>query len=152
MEFNRMISLVLGFIVLILLFVWIASRFRSTTKTTADNTVTITMTPTITPTKGASQGWNPLAFLNRSTPTPTPTKKVVVKKVTVTPTKTSTTGGGEGETTGTTTIVYKNNHTGQTTSYTVDGIKNIPSTGAETAAIPLALSALSLGVYLRKRS
>lgn len=167
MEFNRMISLVLGFIVLILLFVWIASRFRSSTRTTADNkvtvTVTMTPTPTVTPTKGPSKGWNPLAFLfNNNSPTPTPTQKIDGKKATVTPTSvpvgTTQTGSTQGTVSNgsttfeTSTIVYKNNKTGNTTSYKIEGVQQIPQTGASTLVIPLALSALSFGAYLKKRS
>jgi hypothetical protein len=152
MEFNRMISLVLGFIVLILVFVWIASRFRSTTKVTTGSTVTVTMTPTVTPTKSPSKGWNPFGIFSKETPTPTPTqKKVIVKKVSTTPTRVMGSLESQG-TVGNTTLVYKNNRNGKTTSYTVTGVQSIPNTGAPTLVIPLALSALTFGAYLRKRS
>lgn len=146
MEFNRLISLVLGFIVLILVFVWIGSRFRSTTKTTSDARVTITLTPTPTKAQG-EKGWNPFANLfKRGTPTPTP-KKVIAQKPTATPTQVFVAGGTTQETS--TTMVYKNNRTGET--QTIEGVQKIPETGAPTLVIPLALSALTFGAYLRKK-
>jgi len=76
MEFNRLISLVLGFIVLILAFVWLNNKFRSnpnqTTTTNKEATITLTPSPTNTK-KGIQDG--PLSFLfglNDKTPTPSP--------------------------------------------------------------------------------
>jgi hypothetical protein len=142
MEFNRLISLVLGFIVLILVFVWIGSRFRSATRTTTEARVTVTMTPTPTKVQG-QKGWNPFGFLFKGTPTPT---KSIAKRIT--PTVTSIVVAGQA-TQETDTIVYKNNRTGET--QTIEGVQRIPETGAPTLVIPFALSALTFGAYLRKR-
>ncbi len=142
MEFNRLISLVLGFIVLILVFVWIGSRFRSTTRTVGDARVTVTMTPTPTKAQG-EKGWNPFGFLFRGSPTPT---KTIAQRITPTPTQIVVAGQATQETN---TIVYKNNRTGET--QTIEGVQRIPETGAPTLIIPLALSALTFGAYLRKR-
>ena len=52
MEFNRLISLVLGFIVLILIFVWVNNRIQAGKNKTTDtkNTVQVTLTTTPSPT------------------------------------------------------------------------------------------------------
>lgn len=158
MEFNRLISLVIGFIVLILVFVWIGSRFRSATTTSQNSpTATVTATKVPSPTLTADEEgrtWNPFGFLfNRNTPTPT---KTVAKKVTASPVKGSPTqvvqvaNGSQGQQN--TTVVYKNTSTGQTTTLGTSGITKIPETGASTLIIPLAFSALTLGAYLRKRA
>lgn len=148
MEFNRLVSLVLGFIVLILIFVWIGSRFRSATR---EKTVTvkISITPTPTSTSAQKTSWNPLGFLFGDT-TKTPTPSVVAKiSPKTTTTKITNVLGQSGQnntitssSTQNTQVEYLNNKT---------GIKQIPATGAATMAIPLALSALSLGVYLRRK-
>lgn len=143
MEFNRLISLVLGFIVLILVFVWIGSRFRSATRTVGDARVTVTMTPTPTKANG-EKGWNPFGFLfNRQTPTPT---KTIAKAGTPTPTTIVVAGQATEDTYA---VTYRNNRTGETR--TIEGVTRIPETGAPTLVIPLALSALTLGAYLKKR-
>jgi hypothetical protein len=154
MEFNRLISLVIGFIVLILVFVWIGSRFRSATisQNGAKVTITSTVTPTSTsptPTSGESKGWNPFAFLfNRNSPTPTPSK---VLTVTTTPTQVKQLVDNA-QNQGNSSAIYVNNKTGETTTIANSGITRIPETGASTLVIPLAFSALTLGAYLRKRS
>ncbi len=153
MEFNRLISLVIGFIVLILVFVWIGSRFRSATITQngTNVTVTSTVTPTAspTPTSGASKGWNPLAFLfNRNSPTPTPSKVITI---TTSPTQVKQIVNNA-QNQGNSSAIYVNNKTGETTTIANSGITRIPETGASTLIIPLAFSALTLGAYLRKKS
>ena len=76
MEFNRLISLVLGFIVLILVFVLLNNKFRTNPYQiiTTNKETTITLTPTPTNTKKGIQN-GPLGFLfglNDKTPTTTP--------------------------------------------------------------------------------
>ena len=148
MEFNRLVSLVLGFIVLILIFVWVGSRFRSATR---EKTASIKISITPTPTKTQKNNWNPLGFLfNNATKTPTPkvTGKTTPKTITIQVTKIIVKNGQNKSITYLPTqttqaqVEYRNNKT---------GIKQIPSTGAATIAIPLAFSALSLGVYLRRK-
>jgi len=160
MEFNRLVSLVIGFIVLILLFVWIASRFRASSNTADKPTPTITVTFTPTP-SGEKKGWNPLGFLFKgktSTPTPTSTEsKTTVKEITTTPEVTIATSNTQvvvdnNQQISSETVVYKNNRNGSTMAYNVEGVRQIPQTGVPTLVIPLALSALSMGAYLKKRS
>lgn len=156
MEFNRLISLVIGFIVFILIFVWVGSRFRSATKQSQNGvTVTATMTPSPTVAKSAeSKSWNPFAFLfNRNSPTPTLTG-TIQPKITVTPTISTVVIKNTQKPTKIiqpTIIVYKNNSTGQTTPIANSGLKKIPDTGASTMLIPIAFSALTLGAYIKKR-
>ena len=160
MEFNRLVSLVLGFIVLILLFVWISNRFRANTRTTGIKTVTVTISPTVkatvTPTKGPSTGWNPFGFLAKKTPTPTKT----VAKNSPTPIKIKVENGtapqGQAGQTGQnnqpqqpqqqTEVIYKNYKTGKTIV-----VNEIPETGAPTILLSLALAGLTGGIYLKKR-
>ena len=152
MEFNRLVSLVLGFIVLILLFVWISNRFRANTRTTGTKTVKATVTPT----KGPSTGWNPFGFLAKKTPTPTKT----VAKNSPTPIKIKVENGtapqGQAGQTGQnnqpqqpqqqTEVIYKNYKTGKTIV-----VNEIPETGAPTILLSLALAGLTGGIYLKKR-
>ncbi len=152
MEFNRLVSLVLGFIVLILVFVWIGSRFRSATreKTVA---VKVSITPTPTPKNTQNKGWNPFGFLfGDTTKTPTPTATAKISPKTTTTKITNVLGQNEQNNTisspsQNTQVEYRNNKTGPP----LHGVTQIPSTGAATIDLPLALSALSLGIYLRRR-
>ena len=153
MEFNKLVSLVLGFIVLILVFVWISNRVRSSQTVSNDTSVTITQTPTPTPTE-EEEGttWNPFAFLfNRDgTPTPTITPKAgTVEKISGMPTATPVEirvveNGATGSQTTKGGITYTNNHTGN--------VQQIPETGAATLLLPLSLAAMTAGIYLKKRS
>ena len=156
MEFNKLVSLVLGFIVLILIFVWISNRVRQQSTVADGKTVTITLTPTATPKAGEEKGWNPFAFLfnnEEETPTPTPSKAgSMVEILSGTPTTTpvqikvvengSQTGGSNN---GTKTITYVN------TNATKGGVRQIPETGAATLMLPLSLAAMTAGIYLRKK-
>jgi hypothetical protein len=119
---------------------------------------------TVTPTpSGEKKGWNPLGFLFKGkTPTPTPNEditesKTTVKQITSTPVVAVTTQNsqvevGENKQVSSETVVYRNNRNGNTISYTVEGVRQIPQTGLPTLVLPLALSALSFGAYLKKRS
>ena len=133
---------------LILIFVWVGSRFRSATR---EKTTSIKISITPTPTKAQKNNWNPLGFLfNSATKTPTPkvTGKITPKTTTIQVTKIVVKNGQNKSITYLPTqttlaqVEYRNNKT---------GVKQIPSTGAATIAIPLAFSALSLGVYLRRK-
>lgn len=155
MEFNKLVSLVLGFIVLILVFVWISNRVRSSQ--TVSNTPSITVTTSVSPTPTATEEeegttWNPFAFLfNRDgTPTPTITPKAgTVEKISGMPTATPVEirvveNGATGSQTTKGGITYTNNHTGN--------VQQIPETGAATLLLPLSLAAMTAGIYLKKRS
>lgn len=159
MEFNRLVSLVLGFVVLILLFVWITNRFRGETRTTASKTtptVTVTKSPTPTPKEGEEKGWNPLGFLFGDDKTPTPTKAMVKKstpspsaiRITIAGGQTNPTGS-TGSIGGSTEVVYKNNRTNVVQG--AKGTSQIPETGTASIFIPSLISSLLAGVYLRKR-
>ncbi|CAN5207059.1 hypothetical protein BH09PAT1_BH09PAT1_2490 [soil metagenome] len=95
MEFNRLVSLVLGFVVLILVFVWISNRFRATTRSAQSRTPTITPTYTPTPstTQTSASRWNPLSFLTRkSEVTPIVVARTVSPSPTAIKVKIETTG------------------------------------------------------------
>ena len=168
MEFNRLITLVLGFVVLILVFVWISNRFRASTRTADGRTPTIT--PTYTPTPSTPQdttrGWNPFGFLTRDNNSPTPTKKtspiptavkVKVETTGATTTAKITQAPSKMPTKSPTKVVaqkpsgntqkqpaYTNNKTGKT-------LTQIPETGAPTALLSIMLAGLSGGIYLRRK-
>lgn len=155
MEFNKLVSLVLGFIVVVLLLVWVTGRLRGNTNSKLFSGTKTTVTKTPTPTKQTTEkkGWNPFGFLfNKSTPTPTP-KKVENKQVTNNITPTQTQSGMNGAI-----VTDKPVQNGQQTnqyqptpvSNTVTGVTQIPNTGAPTLLIPLALSALAGGTYLSR--
>lgn len=157
MEFNKIISLVLGFVVIILLFVWISNQFRANTTNRAGASVsptqTATPTPTtVTPAQTEETRWNPLGFLfNRQTPTPTPPTPVA-----------RPTGGIDGQQGGTPRVtpvtieVVEGVTTPRTpTTTTKGGIiqapAEIPQTGSPTFFIPLILSLGGLGIYIKKK-
>jgi len=156
MEFNRIISLVLGFIVLILAFVWISNKFRAKSSTTQANQPTVTVIPTIE--KEQSEKWNPFSFLfDDKTPTPTPTKSE----------STISTTNGEGKTptpqvqisiiegrdaveksgsTGQITVTTKNTNT----MYNKKSVQQIPETGSPTVLIPILTLFIAGGFAIRK--
>ena len=153
MEFNRLISLVLGFIVLILIFVWVNNRIQAGKNKTTDtkNTVQVTLTTTPSPTGQAEKkGWkNPLAFLfGQESPTPsilvTPTGTITIKAISTTPGVTQLSG------TPTQVQIVVNNGYGGTSS--VNNATQIPETGLPTLIMPLSFLALAGGMYIKKRS
>ncbi|QQS44483.1 hypothetical protein IPM65_02705 [Candidatus Roizmanbacteria bacterium] len=157
MEFNKLVSLVLGFIVLILIFVWISNRVRQQSTVADGNNVTVTVTPTSTPSEAEERsGWNPFAFLfnnEEETPTPTPTKagsmvEILSGTPTTTPVQIKVVESGSQTGTpnnGTKTITYVN------TNNTKGGVNQIPETGAATLMLPLSLAAMTAGIYLRRK-
>ncbi|MBP9691138.1 hypothetical protein KBD81_03605 [Candidatus Woesebacteria bacterium] len=157
MEFNKLVSLVLGFIVLILVFVWISNRVKSSQTVSKTPTVTVTISKTPTPKPTETEGgtiWNPFSSLfNKKSPTPTPSPKkgiAVVSGMPIATTTTTTTPVQIRVVEGTQTpnsrgqITYTNSTTGK--------VQQIPETGAATFLIPLSFAALSAGIYLKKRS
>lgn len=100
MEFNKLVSLVLGFIVLVLLLVWAGGKIRSQngapllSNKKIQVSVTPTFTPTPTPAKQATptptkKSWNPFGFLFNK-PTVTPTAKPTPTIATTLDAKTTT--------------------------------------------------------------
>lgn len=155
MEFNRVVSLVLGFIVLILAFVWISNKFRAKNSTTQTNQPTITVT--ITPTTGEEKGtWNPFSFLfDNKTPTPTPTKGdnaiKVIGEYMQTPTPqiriSIIEGKNNPEKSEQTAIITKDTNT----LYNKKPVQQIPETGSPTVLIPI-LSLLIAGGFAIKKA
>lgn len=165
MEFNKIVSLVLGFIVVVLLLVFVVGRMQGKNTGSLFSKAKVTTTPTPKPDTQATEkkGWNPFGFLFRkSTPTPTPAKNVAVNptdtaKGNVTPLPQ---GGMTGTTQGTTiqrgeqpvaqpTLVSQQPQ--NVTQYnTVNGVTQIPNTGAPTFMLPLAFSMLAGGTFLSR--
>ncbi|MDA1316690.1 MAG: hypothetical protein O3B87_01545 [bacterium] len=150
MEFNRLISLVLGFIVLILVFVWINNRIQAgkTAKTNNGNEIQVTLTITPSPkTNGEKKSWNPFAFLfNNGSPTPTTSKTLVNTNAT-----TSTTPATNQLSGNTTEVqVVTDNKIGGTN--TLPYATQIPETGLPSLILPLSFAALAGGMYIKKRS
>lgn len=139
MQLNKIISLVVGFILIILLFVWIndfiRNRRNGEERVDSDNKVVATITPTITPT---SKNWYS-GFLSaiRNTPQPTP-------KTTGTTTKT-TTGIKITQLSPTPVSSSKSTNLKYTQTPT-----EIPETGSPSIILPLALMALGAGFYLKR--
>lgn len=171
MDFNKIISLILGFVVLILIFVWLNNKFHLNGNETTSN-VTPTITTTITPTKkeeNTSQSWGPFSFLfdNNPTNTPTPTLTIAKGNIYGSPTPTSKIlvkvieGQKNSPNIQTTNVIVTNNNKDSNTNYkntneiekaTYSNTKTIPETGAESIFLPIALSAIAGGVYLLKKS
>ena len=151
MEFNRLISLVLGFIVLILIFVWVNNRIQAGKNETTDiqdvSQAVLTTTPSPTG-QVEKKGWkNPLAFLfGQQSPTPstsiTPTGAITT--LSTTPGTTQLSG------TPTQIQVVVDGGYGQTSS--VDNVTQIPETGLPTLIMPLSFLALAGGMYMKKHS
>ena len=140
MQINRLISLILGIIVVILLLTWIRSRLQPANKTTAS--VAVTVTPTAIPT-GAQKGWDFFSIFKKATPTPTPATTVTEEEPNtvsyVSPTPTQNTP-----------INYYKKQTVTPTPASVVGVKSIPQTGAPTLLLPLAFGAMFGGAALKK--
>ncbi|PJC30171.1 hypothetical protein CO051_07120 [Candidatus Roizmanbacteria bacterium CG_4_9_14_0_2_um_filter_39_13] len=168
MEFNRLISLILGFIILILAFVWISNKFRANKSTVQTNQPTITVT--IAPTekveaKTENRGWNPFAFLfDKQTPTPTQTNtssntNKAINGATITPkfqTKVNVIEKEQmrdisktNQPTGVETISKTYTNTNMTTK---NPTQQIPETGAFTALLPILSLMLAGGIAMKKSS
>lgn len=163
MEFNRLVSLVLGFIVLILAFVWISNRFRANNTTTQINQPTTTITPTNTQIKENNKqniGWNPfLSLFNKEKPTLTPTitpTEVLVGTNTTTNDKTPTLTQPQTKVRVIENKSMENNSllSGDTTNnvYNQNSAQQIPETGAATMLIPILSFILASGIAIKKSS
>ncbi len=163
MELNKIISLVVGFIVVILLFILIARQFR-TSQTTSTRTQTISISPSISPT-AASGGFDPFSWFSSSTPTPTTkpsvgtlptTTKISVYKTTPTTIadssyKPNTINENDNRVvTKTPTPTYAQ-YT-QTKQRVIVQPNEIPQTGAGTMVMIFTSLATAAGVYLKKIS
>jgi len=161
MEFNKLVSLVVGFVILILLFVWISNQFRANTKTPSKAVVTITLTPSPTKQPQTNEPWNPLGFLFRKTsPTPSLTQipsnsmgnlQPQSNNNTITPVQIKIIEGGIGSSI-TQDNQQKTQQNNPSLSITNNPPTHIPETGASTILLPLTFSALTLGMYLRKKA
>jgi hypothetical protein len=168
MEFNKIVSLVLGFIVAILLLVWVTNQFKANRKTTTTSQVRVTMTPTPAQKKNDTK-WNPFGFLFKKT-TPTPSvqpNRQTAQNANMSPTPNQaqrampTTRPQPTSQTGASTTTGQNNQqppqgqnqgSPQYNNYQNPGaIAQIPNTGAPTFLIPLALSSLAGGMFLRRK-
>ena len=144
MEFNKIVSLALGVIVVILILVWIGNRLRAISGRALFTTVQITPSPAqkttiISPTPNS--GWSFFSWL-QSKPSPIPTTKVVQGDSTIiSPTYTPPTIR--------VTETYNNDYR----RYSTDGtpLKEIPSTGASTFLIPLAAATLFGGIFIKRK-
>jgi cytoskeletal protein RodZ len=138
---NKIISLFLGLVVVMVLFAIITGRFTPFKSKNLSSTATkISGTPT--PTPAGQKKFLGLFNIGSTKPTvtPTPTKATVVVD-------TTTTGSYTNTATNTSNGTYINPTTNQ-----VGSIKTIPATGSPTELLPLFGSALLAGVYLRRKT
>ena len=147
MDFNKIVSIAIGFMIIILLFVWINSRLNSQkTVTTAVNTPTPTAivnknTQSPTPEKESSWLQNISKLFSRSpTKSPTPSVKQNNKSDAV-----SKSGIKIVQVSPSTPVNSEKN-----TTYTTTKPTEIPQTGIPTIVIPITLLTLAFGLYLRK--
>jgi len=150
MEFNRLISLVLGFIVIILVFVWINNRIHTGKNTTTGAENITQITPTVTPTPTNSEekkSWNPFAFLfNKQSPTPT----ILINSIG--PTRTISIAPKIRQPSGTSPQVQVVVKGGNNRVNSVKTATKIPETGLPTLILPLSFITLVGGMYIKKHS
>lgn len=159
MEFNRILSLVIGAIVVILILVWVGGRLRErvagrTTSAKPTITVTLTPTPTATQNRAEGRGWD-IFSLFRKNPTPTPTKTVAQREENVrmkrtTPTQAAVVGGNNGTTKGGQPLATNYEYHSYVNNGNASNPTQIPNTGAPTLLIPLAISSLIGGSFLSR--
>jgi len=148
---------VVGFVILILLFVWINNQFRANTKTQNKADATITLTPSPTKQAQTNEPWNPFGFLFRKpsiTPTLTQTPPTSLGNLqpqpnnnTITPVQIKIIEGGVGSST-----QSGNQQNNTSLGAEKKTLTQIPETGASSILFPLTLSALTLGIYLQKKA
>ncbi len=133
-SFNKIISFILGLIVVVVLLVILTGRFNLREK--------------FLPLKDTT---NVTSKSGKTTPTPTPKGGTAVAEVI--PTIVQVTPGQTGtyEYHSYSTPVSQLNATGSATTKGGVPLAAIPKTGAETALIPFALSSLAAGIYLRRK-
>ena len=122
-SFNKVISFVLGLVVVLVFFAVVTGKINLKSKTT------VASTPTPTPITKNDGGF--FSFLKRSTPTPTPTTESSSINIDTNTTKDNS---------------YKQSNQ----VYSQSNTKSIPSTGLPTIFIPLLFSGLAGGNLLRR--
>lgn len=132
--FNKATSFILGLIVVLVFLFVFGSRVNLSDKLLAFKNVKATPTPkiiTVTPTPIAKKkGFFESLFARKTTPTPKITK-IVENNVKGTASSTTTTTA---------------------TSAMTTQPKTIPQTGSPTVLLPILISALGSGIYLRKKN
>lgn len=121
-SFNKVISFVLGLVVVLVFLAVITGRINLKNKSAS--------TSVLTPTPIQKNSGGLFGFFNKSTPTPTPTQK---------PSTITVTGISENN------IYKQNNQTSKTST-----AKSIPATGLPTLFVPALLLGLVGGSFLRK--
>lgn len=151
MDFNKIVSIAIGFMIIILLFVWINSRLNSQkdvkiSVNTPTPTATVTkITQSPTPEKEPSWLQNIAnLFRKSSTQSPTPiikqtsksntANKSTIKIVEVSPSPS----------------VKTNKENSDNVVYSITQPTEIPQTGIPTVVVPITLLTLAFGLYLRK--
>jgi LPXTG-motif cell wall-anchored protein len=150
---NKIISLILGLVVVVILFAIITGRINLKGKNIlklGNQTVTTTPTVSPTPTKAKENG-GLFGFLKRPTQTPTVTPTPTGKVVTINTTKESdgTYHSYIAPTQGkpATIITFTPNNNTQ-----MKNVSTIPSTGSESLLLlPFMGSSLLAGIYLKKK-
>ncbi|HLL61125.1 MAG TPA: LPXTG cell wall anchor domain-containing protein [Candidatus Nitrosocosmicus sp.] len=149
---NKIISLFLGLVVVIILFSIITGRFAPFKEKTLFSKkvgTTTTPTPSPTPKKENKKFLGIFGGDKKPTATPTPTSKPKTTVIDTTKEVGSTYNPnikGGVVTTNTPTPISKMGTTTNTGS-----VKTIPATGSPTALLPFLGTALLAGIYLRKR-
>jgi hypothetical protein len=129
-DINKVLSFVLGLIVVVVFIAIITNRFKlgntfSFLKAKPKTTPTVTVKPTVTPlAKGNNQ-----VTIKYPTTTPVGTKYI------------ATNNGTNGA-----------NGTNTTVNGTGNNVNTIPSTGAPTLLLPIAFSALGGGIFLKRKA
>jgi hypothetical protein len=166
---TRIISFVVGIIIIIFLFVLISSRLSAnrtaTTSPFARITPTKVPTATLTPNPTAKKsGFDLFAIFRRNTPTPNPTTASVagMNQQILTPPSTTPTRVPSATRVPTPTLTFDQQI--KATMGRLQGVSptpgnvirptptQIPKTGFPTEAIPAIVTALGAGMYLRKRT
>ncbi len=145
-DFNRVISFVLGLIVVVVFIAVVTGRLniRQRILTSNDRKVVLTATPTPTPKSTEKKGF--FSFLGKATPTPTltptikPTRIVRISPTIYKNTQVMYIQPSKVPTPTLTYMVYQKNQS----------IESIPETGAPTILLPLEFGTLAVGFLLKK--
>ncbi len=148
-DFNKVVSFFLGLIVVVVFLAVVTGRLNLRQRVLSNNVKRV-VTPT--PTTKAEKKSGGFLFFRRATPTPTPTPHRITPTIRQQPTAITNYKTGNqiviATPTKTQPITYITPQPTSTNSSSE--IATIPSTGADTALIPFALSSLAAGLYLSK--
>ena len=139
---SRIISFIIGLIIIFLIFSLISSKMKkgnAENPPLAQNVVT----------EQKKAGWFDWIFGKKPTPTPPPI--ITGDDIFNTPTGIPLNGNNVEAVKTTTPIPSNNGNTNNNTNNTSSSIKKTPDSGAETALIPIAMSMLGTGIYLRRK-